>query len=645
MTSAGGRPDWDLEQLEVIMASSLSWQLVIAGPGAGKSAVAYQRVAYLVDEGIPPSRILLISFTRTAVTQLRDRIVAYSVDGEHARSVRISTIDSHAWSLRSGFDDQPFPTAAGEETYDLSIARTIELFRQRQPDLCDFMGQLEHLIIDEAQDVMGVRADLLLEVLRSLGSSCGVTILADPAQAIYGFTTDDDEADEEGASLLARLEKESPRPLSRRSLNGIHRVKDTGLVELFLRTRKVIESVEGGAGHVAQVQETIRETCGNDIDVKSYSNMAEYLTRADGQSILVLFRRRADVLFASSYCSEAGVEHRLRMSDLPVVVHPWLGWLFGEVGEAILSREEFDNLWDLRAAIAPAAFDGQQRDDAWSMLHQLVAGSRPRMIDLVLLRRLIARARPPLELCASDLGVRGPILGTIHASKGREADTVVLAMPSARDVRANGAAVGAGNALMVEEGRVYYVGATRARKVLVAAGSPGSPVGYLDSGRVYRTLGPMKAQLEIGRDGDVDRIAHLAWSDPLKAQRVLAAAVGRTIAIEARAAADQDYAIRLIAKHKGADGVTWMVDIGQMSAAFVRDFGKLWGHIDAEHRLKPAPAIQHLYVVAVTTIGVPEEQRMALRPPFNRSGLALAPVVKGFPMIQFLYRRRRRTLP
>src|SRR5690606_35099423 len=42
-------PDWDLEQLEVILEAPAAWQLVIAGPGAGKSAVACQRVAYLVD--------------------------------------------------------------------------------------------------------------------------------------------------------------------------------------------------------------------------------------------------------------------------------------------------------------------------------------------------------------------------------------------------------------------------------------------------------------------------------------------------------------------------------------------------------------------------------------------------------------------
>ena len=183
------------------MDDPASWQLVVAGPGTGKSAVACQRIAFLVDEGIPPSRILLVSFTRTAVAELRDRIVSYAVAGEQARSVRISTIDSHAWSLRLGFDDQPLPRAWGDDSYDLSIARILELFRARQADLVDFMSRLEHVIIDETQDVIGLRAELIMEMLRCLASNCGVTILADPAQAIYGFTTDEEDPDASGSVL------------------------------------------------------------------------------------------------------------------------------------------------------------------------------------------------------------------------------------------------------------------------------------------------------------------------------------------------------------------------------------------------------------------------------------------------------------
>jgi len=634
-------PDWDLEQLEVILEAPARWQLVIAGPGAGKSAVACQRVAYLVDEAVPPSRILLVSFTRTAVAELRDRIVSYAVAGDAARGVRISTIDSHAWSLRVGFDDQPLPKSLGDGSYDLSIQHTVELFRNQHADLIDFMARLEHLIIDEAQDVMGLRADLVIEMLKTLSPTCGVTILADPAQAIYGFTTDgrDDEKPEQ--SLLERLPAECPRPLLKRTLNNLHRVKDGALIDLFLRTRKEIELAGSAHGHIARIQQVIRETCGNDVGVTSFENLADFLNRARDGAMLVLFRRRADVLFASSYCSQAGVEHRLRMSDLPFVVRPWLGWLFGETVQAILTREEFDKLWDDRASESPAPLLGEQRDDCWTLLHRLAAGSRPRTLDLVHLRNIVARSRPPIELCYPDFGSTGPILGTIHASKGREADTVVLVMPPHQD-RGADAQDGTDSAEVFEEGRVYYVGATRARKMLATAGSTSTRVGYLDSGRIYRICGDKKAQVEVGRDGDVDKLAHLAWSSSVKVQHTLAAHAGRTVPLKARAVAEDDYALRVVLEHKHDDGVTRVLDVGQLSSSLRADLGRLWGKIDQHGNLRPAENIPHLYLAAVGTVGLAEHERSAVKPPFGQSALALAPVVKGFPMIHFLLRRRAR---
>lgn len=634
-------PDWDLEQLEVILADRDAWQLVEAGPGAGKSAVACQRIAYLVDDGVPPSRMLMVSFTRTAVAELRDRIISYAVADDRARSVRISTIDSHAWSLRVGFDDMPLPTL-GEASYELSIQRTVELLNARDPRLCDFLAQLEHLVIDEAQDVIGVRGDLVIALLRSLPRSCGATILADPAQSIYGFTSDDTDGEKAtDASLLDRLDAESPRPLQHRRLEQLHRVGNAQLAEVFLQTRKEIERGGSGNEHVARVQDVIRRTCGNDVGVRKHSSIAEFLADARDDDMLVLFRRRADVLFASSYCSQANVEHRIRMSDLPVVVRPWLGWLLGEVTQSHLRRPEYDALWAARGLIAPEPLAGEDRDACWNLLHRLAAARRPGSIDLVHLRRLVARTRPPIELCYPELGTRGPILGTIHASKGREADTVVLMMPSPQ----GGKGAGGSAAAEFEEGRVYYVGATRARQMLIAAGSKPTGVGYLDSRRVYRLLGEQRAQLELGRQGDVDPVAHLAWGDGLKVHQILAGAAGSARPLQARALPEEEFAMRLILELQGDDAVTRYQQVGQLSREAHRELRALWSKLDPNKELRPAFEIPHLYLAAVSTVGLSDSQMSGVRPPFNRSGFALCPVIKGFPTIAFRYRSKKRKEP
>ena len=521
--SALSTPDWDLEQLEVILDDPDSWQLVVAGPGAGKSAVACQRIASLVDDGIQPARILLVSFTRTAVAELRDRIVSFAMAGERARGVRISTVDSHAWSLRVGFEDEPLAKSLDDHSYNLSISRALDLFRKDHPDLLDFMSRVEHLIIDEAQDVVGIRADLVMEILRSLSEECGVTILADPAQSIYGFTSDDSEDVEQGNSLLQQLEADSPRSLMSRQLRQIHRIKNEQLVDVFHRTRGEVELPTCVDGHVDRVVSVIRETALENLGEASYEKIAEHLKHHINESLLVLFRRRVDVLLASSYCSELKVNHRLRLSGLPTVVRPWIGWLFAEFGKPLITKLEFEDLWEQRSEISPVPFEGEDQESAWTVLRQLAAGTRDSVVDLGYLRKLASRSRPPIELCLPDIGTKGPILGTIHASKGREADTVALVLPNGRKRLQTDS-----RAAELEEGRVYYVGATRAREALVTARGGSSFASRLASGRLYRQLRsrgnrPPRVQIEIGRAGDTDRLEHLRWTNAGEIQHLLAA--------------------------------------------------------------------------------------------------------------------------
>ena len=84
-------------------------------------------------------------------------------------------------------------------------------------------------------------------------------------------------------------------------------------------------------------------------------------------------------------------------------------------------------------------------------------------------------------------------------------------------------------------------------------------------------------------------------------------------------------------------------EIGQFGEGFHTDLNQVWSHVDNDGRLRPGNYIDHLYLIGATTIALSDSEQMAVRTPYNSSGFALAPVIKGLTIAQFRYRRARRS--
>ncbi len=66
--------------------------MVIAGPGAGKTRVLTHRLAYLIHQGIPPYRLLALTFTNKAAREMKERVD--QLLGQQVRDLWIGTFHS-----------------------------------------------------------------------------------------------------------------------------------------------------------------------------------------------------------------------------------------------------------------------------------------------------------------------------------------------------------------------------------------------------------------------------------------------------------------------------------------------------------------------------------------------------------------------
>jgi hypothetical protein len=476
---------WTPEQQQVIQAPASSRLIVDAGPGTGKTATLCARIAWLMDAAkLEPGEIWIISFTRTAVAEIRNRVSSYVHNPAAVAGIKVATIDSHAWAMNVGFNEDAVLSGG----FDDNIREVIKTITHNR-HAAEYIGSVKHLFIDEAQDVIGPRVELVLELINGMDESSGVTVLCDEAQAIYEYVDSENSEDLDGG-LTQNIRKFFPAFVNA-DLLEVHRTADTKLKQLFADGRSIVrnESLNARAQYVA-----VRRT----VVLNSHARLGDAVVDLQGideldSDTFLLFRRRGEALAASSYIND--IPHRLRMSGLPTVIEDWIGLIFWDWLEPSMSRDVFDARWSKRVPMG-----GRNKVDGWSRIFR-VAGRSEGLLDIGKLRRRLASMSPALECCRPDFGQSGPVVGTIHAVKGREADQVRLYLPGPASMRSADAK------LFAAEAKILFVGATRAREQLSVGRSFASYSSTLRiSGRAYtRCSQPTwAAQVEIGRTGDID---------------------------------------------------------------------------------------------------------------------------------------------
>ncbi len=591
-------------QSAVLDAPANARLLVDAGPGTGKTYVACHRVADLISQGVAPSRIWMVSFTRTAVAEIRSRIGGALENPDDAMGVRIATLDSHAWSLQSGFDANARLTGS----YEDNIAATLE--RVRQDDLLrEELEGLRHLVVDEAQDILAVRADLALALIEALDPGCGVTVFADEAQSIYGFSEEPEPGQVRGQTLARRLRGKDFEAVR---LDHIHRTDCPRLQTIFRDVRGALLEWSGSIEDLdTHVREELHRLAHGQTGAPHELDLA-----ALGDNALILLRRRVDVLSLSNLNGK--VPHRLRMSGMPASVAPWLARLLWDYVQPRLSRTTFDALWAERVRTGDP-------HGAWSLLVEIASGPGG-VIDLKRLREVLGRASPPAIFCEPEFGHEGPVLGTIHASKGREADEVYLFLPHSSHDEHGHEEAGIDEA---EEVRVLFVGATRARRHLTIGHGSGRRSSAFQN-RAWR-FSKAGVQIEVGRVHDLEAEGLVGQASFETADQAREAQNGLwdqpvMSAMKAMTTKSLGWRFELQTEHNDRVGV--------LSESFKDEVA---GITKRAKRWPPPRFLPHLRSIGVRSLVLrPDDPQLdSLHEPWRSSGFVLAPLLTGFSSATF----------
>lgn len=595
------------EQRAVVEAPADERQLVIAGPGTGKTFTVIRRLEYLLGPGgLDVSEILVLSFSRSAVREIRTRLRARVADDDAHGDLdylQVRTFDSFAYQLLIDVGKTPDRSS---DSYDQNILQASREIKEPGSEAQEAISGLRHLIVDELQDLVGPRALLVVNMLKAM--SGGFTLLGDPAQAIYDYQARRTSGPP-ATSFLKWLRRNSEQwRLEERSLTRNLR----GSAKCFAiseRHRPTILNPDTAHEALGQLRADLRRL----PDVGTVSEIDSSLRCLPlGKTAAILCRTNNEALQVHMHLLEQGIPHVLAVNMEDVGLPAWVGRIFSAWMGPDITQAQFALQWaqqiGSRVKVDPNL--------AWqSLLHTLGGPHRTRRLRMEDLRKALA-SRP--ELPGSRSEEQAPItVSTIHRAKGREYDEVIV-LDTERAV-SRGHRRWTSKVQDAEEARVLYVAATRGRERLrgLRRGTLGRPSSLTTSGRGYVTLPNNDILVEVGIRGDVDDLAGVRRSIFPGASTVEAAqdclwhmatdAPAPTVTL-VREKPGWGYRICM------SDGKTIL---GRMSSAFGSDMMLL-----SEFLTSNIDTLQDVPIRAVETV-VLEKSLDDIHTPYSQSGMCL----------------------
>ena len=143
--------------------------VVLASAAAGKTRTLTERVRYLVQHGVDRDKIVVITFTRAAASEMSERL------GQDGEGIFIGTVHSYATFLLLSGGITETAEALENENFD----QLFELIS----DHPEVIKPVDYLLLDEAQDSDEQQFDFILNYINPKG----FMFFGDLKQTIYSF--------------------------------------------------------------------------------------------------------------------------------------------------------------------------------------------------------------------------------------------------------------------------------------------------------------------------------------------------------------------------------------------------------------------------------------------------------------------------
>lgn len=394
--------------------------LVTAGAGAGKTHTLVRRLDVLVErEGLEAGEILVLSFSRAAVRELTERIERHAAA---AQRIRVQTFDAWAAALLN----RAYPdTDWGTYTFDERIEAATDAIDKGAVEGGEYLPA--HVVIDEVQDLVGVRREMVEALLDRFQENSGFTVVGDSAQAVYGFqVSDPDQRAEETDRFLAWVRATFGEDLVELHLGDNFRARSEAArmaLPYGAQLQRLPRDRAEAAAEAERIHGDLRALL---LSAPNFGSLEDEFVRAAlrdyPDTTTILCRDNGQALTLSGMLADADVPHTLQRSARERSAPVWIAELLASTGASTLSRERFEELLvDLRVP------DGSTPEALWRSVRKVARGSGRGTLDVVGLHRALAEGRLPDELTAAQPS--SLVISTVHRAKGLEFDRVLIVEP------------------------------------------------------------------------------------------------------------------------------------------------------------------------------------------------------------------------